>query len=134
MPKTLSPFANTVTNLGKNDTGYLCLMLPFPPSVNSIIRCIKSRRIKTPLHTDYMEEAVRVIRKQPHRLISGLVSLSLALGRPDKRKRDLDNHAKAVLDALVVSCVLADDSQVQRLEMWWDTDVVGARVEITEIQ
>ena len=44
--------------------------------------------------------------------IEGEVEVSIALGRPDgRRKRDLDNAAgKAVLDLLVAHQVIEDDS------------------------
>jgi crossover junction endodeoxyribonuclease RusA len=37
---------------------------------------------------------------------------------PDKRRRDLDNMGKALLDALQFSQVFPDDSQIDRLSFW----------------
>ncbi|KKL82309.1 hypothetical protein LCGC14_1986100, partial [marine sediment metagenome] len=59
------------------------------------------------------------------------VSLRLSLGPPDKRKRDLSNFVKAIEDRLVAHNVLRDDSDVWRLEVFWDRSIKGARVEIT---
>lgn len=109
---------------------YLCLVLPFPPSVNSIIACMGSRRVKTARHKAYLDDACRAIKQQPHDSITGAVHVNIMLGKPDKRKRDLDNHAKAVLDALVAMEVIEDDSLIEKLTLQWDSTVVGAMVEI----
>jgi len=53
----------------------------------------------------------------------------MALGRPDARKRDLDNAAgKAVLDLLVAHQVITDDSLVTSLTARWDSTVAPGRV------
>lgn len=115
-------------------TGYTCLILPFPPSVNSIIACWKvggkCARIKTAKHKDYMAEATKAIRKQPRETYDQTVMVTASFGVPDRRTRDLDNHFKAVGDAMVVAGVLADDSLIHRLTLQWVPDVVGVRVEI----
>ena len=112
---------------------YACLILPFPPSVNSIIACMGNRRIKTARHRDYLGEAGLALDRQKFPMFSSPVSVEMAMGRPDKRVRDIDNHAKAVLDALTAHKVLEDDSLVHRLLLYWSTEVVGVRVEITPV-
>ena len=62
------------------------------------------------------------------------VSISIKIGRPDKRRRDLDNFAtKAVFDALVHYRILDDDSLVHRFTAEWDEGITGIQVEIEEI-
>lgn len=112
---------------------YSCLMLPFPPSVNSIIKCYSSRRVKTDAHTRYMTEACKALQVQPRTRYTAPVSVVASFGRPDNRKRDLDNHFKAVGDALQANQVLKDDSLIHRLTLQWDEDVTGVRVEIEEM-
>jgi crossover junction endodeoxyribonuclease RusA len=46
---------------------------------------------------------------------SGEVAVYVFAHPPDRRKRDLDNITKALLDALVRAGVLKDDYQVARL-------------------
>ncbi len=58
--------------------------------------------------------------------------LTLSIGRPDRRKRDLDNLLKGPIDLLVSFGVLADDQLIDRLTARWDADVVGCRVEIEQ--
>jgi len=49
-------------------------------------------------------------------LAGGLI-VSILLRFPDKRRRDIDNYAKAVLDALTDAGVWLDDSQINALSI-----------------
>jgi crossover junction endodeoxyribonuclease RusA len=62
------------------------------------------------------KKAVRAIVGKP-RQIAGGVRCRVLLHPPDKRKRDIDNSIKAVLDALTCSGVWLDDSQVWDLQI-----------------
>jgi Holliday junction resolvase RusA-like endonuclease len=64
---------------------------------------------------------------------SGAVSIEIVLGPPSKnRRRDLDNHVKAVLDLLVAHQVLSDDSLdvVRSITVKRGCGFVGALVRI----
>jgi crossover junction endodeoxyribonuclease RusA len=51
---------------------------------------------------------------------------------PDHRRRDLDNLAKAILDALQHAGVYGNDCQVKLLTLaMMDTDTINPRAEIT---
>jgi Endodeoxyribonuclease RusA len=57
------------------------------------------------------------------------VDIKFEIGRPDQRRRDLDNFAtKAVLDLLSHHHVLLDDSQVTSLAARWDDAVTPGRI------
>jgi len=56
--------------------------------------------------------------ERPRPITTG-VAVDLRVHPPDRRRRDLDNVLKAVLDAVVKAGILEDDSQVQRLAMAW---------------
>lgn len=47
--------------------------------------------------------------------LEGELSVSLQLVPPDRRKRDIDNYNKALLDALTHSGLWSDDSQIKSL-------------------
>lgn len=49
---------------------------------------------------------------------------------PDKRKRDLDNCAKIVLDSLKYANVFLDDDQIMELHMYKLEKVKGGKCEV----
>jgi len=49
--------------------------------------------------------------------LKGRLFIGIELTAPDKRKRDIDNHVKSVLDALQHAGVFEDDAQVDLLRV-----------------
>jgi crossover junction endodeoxyribonuclease RusA len=45
--------------------------------------------------------------------------------RPDRRRRDLDNLLKAILDSLTHAGVMQDDALIEDLRIYWADDVGG---------
>ena len=62
--------------------------------------------------------------------IQSKVALKIKLEPPDKRKRDIDNCCKALLDALTYSGVWIDDSQVDDLHIYRADPIPNGRVTI----
>lgn len=101
--------------------------LPYPPSVNGLFRnvtvgpgIVKPGRVKTSGYKQWISLAQGHILEQGRKRLHGFVSVSVALVKPDKRRRDLDNAGmKAVLDLLVSMQVIDDDSLVQRISLQW---------------
>ena len=58
----------------------------------------------------------------------------LAVGRPDRRKRDIDNINKATLDLLEHVGVLENDHYVHDLRSYWSDKVVGIQVIIKNLE
>ena len=92
------------------------LTLPYPPSVNHYWR-------RVGLHTLISREG-RTFRRNVCSLLgggmrkppsSGRIALAMDAFPPDRRRRDLDNIQKPVLDALEHAGVYADDSQIDLL-------------------
>ncbi len=115
--------------------GYCCLVLPFPPSVNSLYPGL-GRRHKSARYKEWSDDAMRaLIAQRPHPYYREPVRIIYAFGRPDKRVRDVENYLKAMSDFLggpknEPGPVLYDDSLIEYLTVYWDKDVVGCRVEI----
>lgn len=92
--------------------------LPWPPTVNSLWRnlgrTVLSKRGRLWKQAAQME---LLSQERPREPFQGPVWVTIELRPPDRRRRDLDNHAKAVLDALVDAGILIDDSMhvVRRL-------------------
>lgn len=91
-----------------------------------------------------MSKAGRVFRRESLAMMAeqrvtrmGRVSVrvTIILNPPDKRRRDVDNYSKAVLDALTSAGIWDDDSQVKELTIKL-ADVVKdgqCTVEVVEI-
>ena len=93
------------------------LTLPYPPSVNHYWR-------RVGLHTLISREG-RTFRRNVCALLGGggprkppsggRIALAMDAFPPDRRRRDLDNIQKPVLDALEHAGVYEDDSQIDLL-------------------
>lgn len=99
----------------------LYVTLPFPPSVNNIWRGGKGgRHYLSAKYKSWREAAALIAKSQTKgKQIKGPYALQINVSRPDKRKRDLDNLLKAVVDLLVHVGVTSDDSELQMIEAQW---------------
>lgn len=93
--------------------------LPYPPSTNTLFANVKGGRVKSEGYQRWLRNAGNAIIEQGRRKMPGNVTLSIAVVRPDKRRRDLDNCLKAVIDLLVSMAVIDDDSLVQKISIQW---------------
>jgi crossover junction endodeoxyribonuclease RusA len=95
--------------------------LPHPPSVNGIWRGGKAGRFyKSKHYVAWEAEAGWAVKEQAKgKRISGPFAVQINLRRPDKRKRDLDNTIKVLLDLLKNMHITDDDSECQRIEAQW---------------
>tara|TARA_R110001606_G_scaffold168710_2_gene313435 strand:+ start:1152 stop:1514 length:363 start_codon:yes stop_codon:yes gene_type:complete len=110
------------------------LLLPYPPSVNALWRNAGGRTYKTKRYTDWAADAARHISLQDKiETIRTPVQVELAVGRPDKRRRDIDNVVKAVFDLLEHHEILENDSLVHDFRAYWSHEVVGVQVIIKNL-
>jgi crossover junction endodeoxyribonuclease RusA len=93
------------------------LTLPWPPSVNQMYRVFGNRAIISERGREYRRNALKDIMMQRVGKMSQHERLSVLIHAmpPDRRRRDIDNLAKAVLDVLVHAGIMLDDSQIDRL-------------------
>lgn len=91
-----------------------------PPTVNHLYRTSRTgTRYKTREGRDWQEITAAVF----HALYGGAapydgdVMLDICFLVADKRRWDIDNRVKALIDALVMGGVLKDDRQVQSLHV-----------------
>ncbi|HDL5698505.1 TPA: RusA family crossover junction endodeoxyribonuclease [Mannheimia haemolytica] len=86
------------------------LVLPYPPSVNDYWRWVsKTRRVVCKRGKDYQWATFIASREKPSFI--GQVEIECDVYFPDNRDRDLDNLGKCILDSLVYSKVIVDDSR-----------------------
>ncbi|MCC7406952.1 MAG: RusA family crossover junction endodeoxyribonuclease [Phycisphaeraceae bacterium] len=102
------------------------LVLPYPPSINHYWRHFRDRTVISQEGWTFRQDVQALLapgtpapgrasggpRKPPS---GGRVALAMDAFPPDRRRRDLDNLQKPVLDALEHAGVYEDDSQVDLL-------------------
>ena len=111
------------------------LVLPWPPSVNRLWRHVQiGRSVRTIVSKEGRgyKTAVQAacLEQDAPKGIQGKVALKIKLEPPDKRKRDIDNCCKALLDALTYSGVWIDDSQVDDLHIYRSDVIPNGRVTV----
>lgn len=108
----------------RGEVGALTVFLPFPPSVNNLFKNVGRSRKPSADYLAWQEEAGWALKGAgAHRSrVSGAVRIDLLLSPPDKRRRDLDNLAKAPLDLIVKHGLIEDDSKVTELRLRWHPD------------
>lgn len=91
--------------------------LPWPPSVNHYWRNFRGRMVIGARGRAYRRDAIAAIREQriPADGVGGPLSVRIHAFPPDRRRRDLDNLQKALLDAVVAAGVIEDDSNIDEL-------------------
>lgn len=99
----------------------LTVELPYPPSVNHYWRRVGSRTLISRQGRAYRHEVAAVVdridRVAEQIPLSGPLSVEVLLYPPDRRRRDLDNTLKGLLDALEHAGVYLDDGLIERLSV-----------------
>jgi len=114
----------------------ITLELPWPPSVNTYWRSpntgrLAGRTLISERGRDYRRAVADAIRTagQP-KAEPGRLDVALTVFPPDKRRRDLDNLPKGILDALTHAGVIEDDSLIDRLLIERATSCPGGKVRV----
>ncbi len=99
------------------------ITLPYPPSVNRLWRHVGHRVLVSKEGRQYRVQVAMALRMAGIEPLEGPVSLEIVLQPPDRRRRDLDNCLKILIDSLEHGGAFADDSQVKRLLVEWGDPV-----------
>ena len=110
----------------------IILDIPFPPSVNQIYPTnFKTKmRFRSKKYTAWQSEVFKLLRLRNVGHIGGDVVAEYVFEKPDNRKRDVENYAKAVSDTLVKGGVITDDSNIIDLRLRWGDAPGGARITV----
>jgi crossover junction endodeoxyribonuclease RusA len=104
----------------------ITITLPWPPSVNHYLGRNKNRSFVLPKGISYRKIAcIECIPFYKTELFDKRLSLFICAFPPDKRKRDLDNSLKCVLDALQYAEVYHDDCQIDSIYIKRMPDLLG---------
>lgn len=93
----------------------MTLTLPYPPSLNHYWRRVGNRTLISRSGREYRQMVCDLASLAGVKEQAGRLSVKVEVYPPDKRRRDLDNLTKALLDALEHAGAYQDDSQIDRL-------------------
>lgn len=88
------------------------LTLPYPPSVNHYFSYYQGRPVLSKDARSYRHQVRRIAIAKCIKPMMGPLNVHIDIFPPDKRRRDIDNCFKSVLDALQHAGVFWDDSQI----------------------
>ena len=115
---------------------HILLELPFPPSTNTYWRNFRGRTVLSKNGRQFKTDVQDyIIEKNIPKFGDKKLKITMILRPRDKRKIDIDNRIKAVLDSLQDAGVFDDDFQVDHIEMIRGEQIKGGliRVLIEEI-
>lgn len=111
---------------------YLAFELPFPPSTNAIWRTAGGRVHRSASYQEWQIAAGYQLSQQIRsQKVPGPIGIELRFVKPSKRRMDLDNRIKPVLDLLVAHQVIDDDCLVQNISAQWAQDGAPVQVLVT---
>lgn len=110
------------------------IALPFPPSLNSLWRVPRGggKPYKVARYQTWARAAGTLLDAQRPGCVRGDFVIHIMLGRPDRRHRDTDNYAKAILDLLQAKGVIENDCKQMDTRITWDDTIKGAHVVISK--
>ena len=90
--------------------------LPWPPSLNRYYRVFRNRIL---ISRDGRKYRRRVVSRLGGlgRKLTGEGSVESDLDPPDRRRRDIDNPLKCLLDSVTHAGLYEDDSQIKDIEL-----------------
>lgn len=109
--------------------------LRVPPSVNNLFASVRNRRVPSRAYRIWKGNAGWDLQLARPPRFAGPVTLDMQFRFADRRRRDLDNYAKAVMDLLVTHKVIAaDDTRfVRGIRLSEGGETPGVRITITPV-
>ena len=108
------------------------LVLPFPPSMNTYWRNFRGRTVLSKAGREYkLKVAEYVAENNVTKYGDKKLKITMILQPRDKRKIDIDNRIKCVLDSLQEAGVFDDDFHIGDLHIMRGEQVKGGRMLVT---
>jgi len=108
----------------------LTIDLPYPPSVNHYWRRVGARTLISREGRRYRDRVASILALRRVQPMAGSLAVRITVHPPDRRRRDLDNAMKSLLDALEHGGAYEDDSQIDHLYIWRGSVVPAGKVAI----
>lgn len=102
--------------------------LPWPPSVNHYYRRVGPHTLISRAGRRFREQVCALLAAQGIRPALGRLAVTFEVFPPDRRKRDLDNLLKSLIDALEHGGTFPDDSRIVWLLIQRAAVVPGGKV------
>lgn len=93
------------------------LSLPYPPSINHYWGSRGNHRFIGKKGKEFRQAVAEACLDANVQEMSGKLAMHVALFPPDRRKRDVDNVLKPLLDACEHAGCFVDDSQIDELHI-----------------
>jgi len=94
----------------------MVISFPFtPPSLNSLYPSSNGRRFKSKRYKAFIDKFGLYLPELNPTLLTGDLECEINLYFGDKRRHDIDNFNKAILDTCVEYGVITDDNQIIKL-------------------
>jgi len=86
--------------------------LPYPPSINHYFRVFRGRTVISAKGRAFRHRVCSILAAAGVRPMAGRLCVSVDIYPPDRRRRDVDNTLKALLDALEHGGAYVNDAQI----------------------
>lgn len=107
------------------------LKLPYPPSVNHYWGQVGSKKFLGKKGKEFRENVFICAVNARQGVLNGRLEVKVYLYPPDKRKRDIDNVLKSLLDAMEHASIYENDSQIDKLCITRMEVAAGGYCEVT---
>lgn len=119
LARSLDDVLGALTELATlEETGVIELEMPYPPSVNHLWRRVGPRTLLSREGRVYRQRVGALLAAHGIQPLAGPLTVEIEMYPPDRRRRDIDNLQKCLLDALAHGGAYQDDSQILHLEIW----------------
>src|SRR5512147_2262060 len=105
----------------------ISLNLPWPPSVNAIWRKNKRSVYRSSKYVSWIKQASWIAKIGKHQPIKGEFSATIILNPPNKRRIDIDNRVKVLLDLAEKTGLIENDYLCRHLEISYGEGEAGAQ-------
>ena len=96
---------------------HIQLQLPYPPSVNHYWGQAGNHRFIGKKGKEFRAQVMDAVNEAGIQPLEGRLAVHIALFPPDRRKRDVDNVLKSLLDACEHAGCYENDSQIDELHI-----------------